>query len=314
MQVCDQLSGIDSAGEDQSMLQNRETALATIKRQFPHLNPALKRIAAYIMEEPDRVKLQKIGQLASACQVSEASVTRFVKAIEFNSFTEFKIAIAAIPTGGTSHFEKEDQFFYNDLVESDSVEDVVTKITLKNIQSLKDTQSLISQKEIERAVSAIQKADMIAIYCAGYSTVAAESFKFRFYRMGKPSLVYNDPIQQAVSASMLNDRSMAIGISSSGRTKYVVDAIKVAKSSGATTMCVTDSSDSPLVQHSDISFFTFSKHSDFLQDSMLSRMSQMLIADILFACFALKDYKRSIENAEKTGKAIERVSKSIVYK
>jgi DNA-binding MurR/RpiR family transcriptional regulator len=293
------------------MLQNRETALATIKRHFPRLNPALKRIASYIMKEPDRVKLQKISQLASACQVSEASVTRFVRAIDFNSFTEFKIAVAAIPFKAASHFENEKQFFYSDLVESDSVEDVVTKITFKNIQSLKDTQSLISREEVERAVAAIQKADVIAIYCAGYSTVAAESFKFRFYRMGKPSLVYSDPIEQAVSASMLTDRSMAIGISSSGRTKYVVDAIRVARSSGATTMCVTDCSDSPLVQHSDIRFFTFSKHSDFLQDSLLSRMSQILIADILFACFALKDYKRSIENAEKTGKAIERVTKSV---
>jgi RpiR family transcriptional regulator, carbohydrate utilization regulator len=293
------------------MLQNRETALVTIKRHFPHLNPALKRIASYIMEEPDRVKLQKISQLASACQVSEASVTRFVRAIDFNSFTEFKIAVAAIPSKEASHFENEKQFFYSDLVESDSVEDVVTKVTFKNIQSLKDTQSLVSREEVERAVAAIQKADVIAIYCAGYSAVAAESFKFRFYRMGKPSLVYSDPIEQAVSASMLNGRSMAIGISSSGRTKYVVDALRVAKSSGATTMCVTDCSDSPLVQHSDIRFFTFSKHSDFLQDSLLSRMSQILIADILFACFALKDYKRSIENAEKTGKAIERVTKSI---
>ncbi len=289
----------------------KEAVLASIKRSFPYLNPALKRIANYVLEQPEKVKYQKIGQLASQCQVSEATVTRFVKAIDFNSFADFKIAVAAIPPKGARNSEKGKQFFYNDLHETDSIADIAGKITFKNIESLKDTLNLISEEEIERAVSAIQMAEVIAIYCAGYSAVAAENFKFRFYRMGKTSLVYSDPIEQAVSASMLNKKSMAIGISSSGRTKYVVDAVRVAKCSGATTMCVTDSSDSPLVQHSDIKFFTFSKHSDFLQDSLLSRMSQILIADILFASFAMKDYQKSMESAEKTGKAIERVTKNV---
>ena len=291
------------------MQQNRENVLAILRRHMPYLNPALKRIATYILEEPDRVKLQKISELASACQVSEATVTRFVRAIKFNSFPEFKIAIAAIPPEETRDLEGKKEFFYNDLEETDSIETVVGKITYKNIQSLKDTQDLISPREIERAVTALQQCDSICIYCGGYSAVAAHNFKFRFYRMGKPCMVYSDPIEQAVSAATSSDKRLAVGISSSGMTRFVVDALKIAKASGATTMCITDSSDSPIVQHSDIQFYTFSKHSDFLQDSLLSRMSQILIIDILFACYALKDYKHSFELVERSAKSIQKTTK-----
>ncbi len=295
------------------MQQHKENVSAIIRRHLPYLNPALKRIANYILQDPDKVKLLKIGELAGACQVSVATVTRFVKTINFNSFPEFKIAIAANPHAPAAASESEREFFYHDLIEGDSVESVVGKITFKNIQSLKDTQDLISPVEIERGVSAIEKAEVIALYSGGYSIVSAENFKFRFYRMGKTCLLYNDPIEQAVSASLLNDRSLAIGISSSGKTKYVVDSVKLAKASGAATMCITDSSDSPIVQYSDIKYFTFSKHSDFLQDSLLSRMSQILIIDILFACFALRNYARSFDLAERSAKSIEKTTKNSYF-
>ncbi|MCE5242753.1 MAG: MurR/RpiR family transcriptional regulator [Syntrophobacteraceae bacterium] len=291
-----------------------ENVLAVIRRHLPYLNPALKKIAQYILEEPDRVKLLKISELSAACQVSEATVTRFVRAIKFNSFPEFKIAIAAMPPPEENgSFDGEKEFFYNDLHESDSIESVVAKITYKNIQSLKDTQEIISPQEIERAVAGLQKCESIAIYCGGYSAVAAHNFRFRFYRVGKPCAVYSDPIEQAVSAATSNEKRFAVGISSSGKTRCVVDALKIAKSTGATTMCITDSNDSPIVQHSDIRFYTFSKHSDFLQDSLLSRMSQILIIDIIFACYALRDYKHSFDLVERSAKSIQRTTKSAYF-
>jgi RpiR family transcriptional regulator, carbohydrate utilization regulator len=292
------------------MQHDRENVTTIIRRHLPYLNPALKKIANYILEEPDRVKLQKIGELAGACGVSVATVTRFVRAINFNSFPEFKIAIATIPPEAAKDLDAEKEFFYHDLYETDSIEGVVGKITFKNIQSLKDTQALISPEEISRGVAAIEHADVIAVYSGGYSVVAAQNFKFRFYRMGKTCVLYNDPIEQAVSASMLNEHAVAVGVSSSGRTKYVVDALRIAKAAGAVTMCITDSIDSPIVRHSDIKYFTFSKHSDFLQDSLLSRMSQILIIDILFACFALRNYQHSFELAEKSAHSIQEVTKN----
>ncbi len=289
-----------------------ENALGKIRMNLPSLNPALKKIAAYVLENPERVMMQTISDLAGACRVSEATVTRFLRKLAYKGFSEFKIALARMHQQISPHSPNEEHFFYEGLAESDSVQAILKKIAFKNIQSLKDTQELMDPEQIERGVAAIEKARTIVVFSSGSSTVAGYSFKNRFYRLGKHCLLLNDPIEQAVTASLLDRKCLAVGISSSGKTKYVVDAMKIAKASGAATMCITDSSDSPIVEHSDIRYFTFSKHSDFLQDSLVSRMSQILVIDTLFACYALKHHDRSLADTERSAKAIERTTKAFI--
>ena len=276
---------------------------------MPLLHPALKKIASYVLENPDRVVRQRVKDLADACQVSEATIIRFVRKLAFNGFSEFKIALAVMPQQHPPAGTVEEQFFYDDLMQSDSVEAIIQKIAFKNIQSLKDTQELMDPAQVERGVSAINKAQVIVIFSSGSSTVAGYTFKSRFYRLGKRCMLLTDPIEQAVTASLLDKRSLAVAISSSGKTQYVVDAQKIAKAAGATTICITDSFDSPLVKHSDIKYLTFSKHSEFLQDSLISRMSQIFVIDTLFACYALRHYERSLADIEKSSKAVMKSTK-----
>ena len=67
-----------------------------IRGLLPSLNPALKKIALCILNNPQKVKLLRIKDLASNCGVVEATVTRLVKTIGLGSFQELKINIAEI--------------------------------------------------------------------------------------------------------------------------------------------------------------------------------------------------------------------------
>ncbi len=293
-------------------MHSQEDALTRLKRQLPYLKPALRKVANHILEDPGRAKMQRITEVASACQVSEATVTRFVKALQFKSFPEFKIAIATVVPSQSEGSRKAKKFFYADLDKNDSFESAIAKIAFQNIQSLQKTQQMISYEQIQRAVSAMENADSIAIYCAGSSIPAGHSLRLRFYRIGKPCLLYGDPIEQAVSASLLTPKTLAIGISSSGQTKFVVDAMKLAKAAGATTLCLTDYNDSPIAKYCDIVFITFTKQSDFLQYSLLSRMSQILTIDALFACYFIKHYDRFLEIVEKSAMKVKKATQ-LVY-
>jgi len=276
-----------------------------IRKQVPHLHPALKRIASYVLDHPDQVKSQKIGEIAAQCGVSVATVTRFVKRIGLNSFQEFKIATAERIFNAGDQQDGAQKFVYDDVGKNDSIERIIEKITFKNIDTLNTTKTLLVPADLERAVEAIGKADVIAIYCSGSSIVAGQNAKSRFYRVGKRCLLYSDSTEQNISASLLDGRSVAIGITSSGRTKSVVNAMKIAQEAGATTICITDSPASPIVNFSNIRFFSSSIYSSFLEDSMTSRMPHILIVDILYACFAVKHYQKSLKSIEKTTAAIK---------
>jgi len=281
--------------------------LIQIRNRLTSLQPALQRIGLYILENPDKVKLQRIGEVSTACQVSESAVTRFVKAIGLKGFSELKIATAEVTFNHPDVKKAEGRFVYDEVKKNDSIKNIIDKVTFKNIETLNATKILVSVEQVEKAVSAIEQAELIVIYCSGTSVVAGHNAKSRFYRVGKRCILYSDATEQNMSAPLLDKKCVVLGITSSGRTRAVVNAIRMAQKAGATTICITDAPISPVIAHSDICFITSSVYSNFMQDTMTSRMPHILIVDILYACFAVKHYQKSLTSIEKSMAANETI-------
>ena len=284
-------------------MQNKDVLFLKIKGLLPSLNPALKKIAEYILAHPQKVKMLRIKDLASTCGVAEATVTRFVKKIGLNNFQELKINIAEITT--EKIIEKE--VVYEDISKGDSINSIIEKIVAINNKALNDTKMLLDVKEIKKAINAIDGAGKINIYGAGGSYLTAENARIRFYRIGKICNVYNDPNQQAVAASLLTQQDVAIGISNSGRTISTVNALKQAKDSGAKTICITSYDQTPIINYSDIKLFTSTQDSEFFQESMVSRHAQMVVIDILYASLAVNTFETSIKMIEKSSTSLKHV-------
>ncbi len=284
----------------------RENSLLIIRRLLPYLNPALRRVGQYALANPDEIKTLKIRELAALCGVSEATVTRFVREIGLNSYQNFKISMAQIAPETALEAKSEKKLVYDDVNKDDSIAQIVDKIAFRNIEAMRDTRGAINPAEIERAVAAIHRADFVVLYCVGTSTIAAESAKMRFYRIGKQCSVYNDPAHLAVSSALLKKGDVAIGISNSGSTLFTVNALKISKENGATTICITNYDDSPITLFSDIRLFTAAKESSFFEESLLSRVAQILMVDILYACCASRNYDNSIRLLEKSAAAIKK--------
>jgi DNA-binding MurR/RpiR family transcriptional regulator len=279
------------------------TLLLKIRGLLPSLNPALRKIALYILDNPHKIKYLRIKDLAGNCMVAEATVTRFVKKIGLNNFQELKINLAEITTDRAS----EKEFVYDDVSRGDSIESIIEKIEFINIKALQDTKKLIKVQEVERAIEAIERAERIDIYGAGGSYIAAENAGMRFYRIGKRCLIYNDPNQQAVSASLLSSMDAAIGISNSGKTISTVNALKKAKESGARTICITNYDQAPITVHADIKLFTSTQDSVFFQESMVSRIAQMFIIDVLYAGLAVKNFASAVKMIQKSANSLRNV-------
>jgi DNA-binding MurR/RpiR family transcriptional regulator len=290
-------------------MSDKTSLLLNIRSALPYLNPALRRIAAYIVNNPGELRLLTINELAKKCKVSESTITRFVKKIELNSFQELKISI--VEELSLTHSKNDDadkKFIYEGIIRSDTTKDIIDKIILGSIKTIEDTKKKINLVEIEKAVSAIDKSDLLIFYCAGSSCIAAENARLRFNRIGKRCIIYNDNVEQAISASLLSKKNTVFGISNSGRTISTVNALKMAKMNGAKTVCITTFEKSPIVQYSDIKLFTYtvtsSEGSAFFQESMISKMSQILVLDILYSSFANKQFNTSVKFLEKSARAL----------
>jgi RpiR family carbohydrate utilization transcriptional regulator len=285
-------------------MSDNETLLLKIRGLTPSLNPALRRIADFILVDPSKIKYLKIKDLAQACEVSESTVMRFVQTLGLKSYHELKIIIIEITTQQGIGEILEEEYVYDDISKRDGIQGIIRKIVHRNIRILQDTEKLISSREVERAVDAIMNAQKIDIYGAGGSFIAAENARLRFYRIGKQCFASSDGNQQMVSASLLTEKDVAIGISNSGRTKSTVFALKKAKESGAKTICITNYDQSPITGFSDIKLFSSTRDLAFFQESMTSRVAQILIVDIIYAALAVKDFSTSVKRIEKSAVAL----------
>jgi DNA-binding MurR/RpiR family transcriptional regulator len=287
-----------------------------IYKKMPYLNPALKRIADYILKNTSTVKTMTIKDLALECKVAESTVTRFVREMGYSSYQELKITLAETTSmSETQSMTGDENYVYEDILRSDTTEVILDKILFRNIQTLNETVKRIDLAKLEKAANMISKSNVIAFACIGSSSVAAEEAIMRFTRAGKKCLLFRDASIQSMISSIIKEPDVMIAISNSGRTDSVVQALNLAKANGASTIAITSFEDSPLAKNADICLFTSTKTeplgSGLYWESTTSKSAQILIIDALYACFAARNYEETLKNLEDTYKAIRNTRQSI---
>ncbi|TCO56290.1 MurR/RpiR family transcriptional regulator [Caldanaerobacter subterraneus] len=268
-----------------------------IKAVINNLKPSERKIAEYIIENADKISDLSVAELAKNSNTSEASVVRFCKSLGYKGYQDLKIKIAADYTYKTKSIQGVVNI-------DDDINTIIVKISKNNMDSIEKTMDMLDRKEVERAVNAILNANKIDIYGVGASAIVAQDMLQKFMRINKSCTAYNDSHMQLASAANLRQGDVAIGISYSGQTADTVDALRIAKKSGATTICITKFGNSPITEVSDIKLFVYSTEALFRSGAMASRMAQLNVVDILFSIVAIKKYDDVIKYLENTSEAV----------
>ena len=105
---------------------------------------------------------------------------------------------------------------------------------------------------------------------------------------------------QAIAVSHTDTQSVVIGISHSGKSKDIVQALQIAKNNGATTVAITNAGNSPLDKVSDLILHTLSDETNYRILGLSSRISQLAIIDAIYSYLVchLKDAGERISTTE----------------
>ncbi len=126
----------------------------------------------------------------------------------------------------------------------------------------------------------------------------------KFIKLGIRCEVCPDAHIQLMNAANMVKGEVAIGISHSGRTKDTIDALRVAKNRGATTICITNYNASIIAQVSHIKLLTACYETGFYSETMVSRISQLAIIDMLYMGIMLNDYDETTKRISNTNKVL----------
>ena len=114
-----------------------------------------------------------------------------------------------------------------------------------------------------------------------------------------------DAVMQLIEASNLGPGDVAIAISSEGKSRTVVNAMRVAKERGATVICITKMSKSPLLKLSDINLFIATSDVTVGKDIVARRMAEQMIVDTLYLTLLVRSEKDYDKHLNSTSKFLE---------
>lgn len=267
--------------------------LLHLRSTYPTLRPAERRVAQEILENPQEVVHLSITELATRAEVSDATVVKFCKRLGYKGFQEFKILLA-------QDVAIQPEPIYGEVEPDNDLHTIKEKIFQANITALQDTAKVLDSQILEATVEAMAQAREIHFYGLGASGIVALDAEQKFSRIGLRANAFVDPHMQITRAILLKSRDVAVGISYSGETLEIVEALQAAKSAGAITVAITNFSASTVAQQADLVLLTSSHENIFRSGAISSRIAQLSTIDTLFIAVALVDYDRSQDSIEKT--------------
>ena len=104
---------------------------------------------------------------------------------------------------------------------------------------LDETSNYVDEEQINNFCKMLQEAKHVLVFGIGSSGLAAKEMKFRFMRLGVMMEALERSDEMKMQSVILNEDSLAIGISLSGRKEEVIFSLKKAAQGGAKTILVT---------------------------------------------------------------------------
>lgn len=246
--------------------------LAKLHNDFKRLTEAEKKIAGFILETPEKAVRMTARELAEVCQTAQSAVVRLSKSLGFSGFRELKIELAA------SLGRQEPTLPHSP---HDDVEAVFRKVFASSVATLRDTLSLLDFDMLRTLSDILQKAERIHIFGVGTSSPVAQDAAYRFSQMGLTAYAYSDVLFMNVAAGNMKKGDVAIGISHSGQTRAVVDAILRAKEAGAVTVALTSFRESLLAKTSTHKIVVYSDEENYPVEAVSARVAHMCVMDAL---------------------------------
>lgn len=271
--------------------------LQRLREIYNTLNGAEKRVAEYILNDPQNIVQLSITELAEQSKSGEATIFRLCKKLGYKGYQELKIKIAGEVISPIENIHEE-------INEGDNALLIMQKVINSTISSLNETLKINDYRELEKAINIISSSRQVAFFGMGGSASVASDGYHKFLRSGKKCEYNSDSHFQAMIASIYDENDCIVAISSTGSNKELVENIKIARENGVKIIAITSNSKSPISKVSNVVLISYGIETSFKSEAMESRISALTLIDCLFVGVCLKNKDDYFKHLAKIRSAI----------
>ena len=243
--------------------------ISCITDRFMALTATEKRIAQFILDDVAAAAEMPIAELARLTDTSQASVTRFARALGCKDVRELKMKLAQSLAIG--------QRFILDVPDLEGVQGIYESI----ISVLETNRRALDLAALKRAVEWISGArQVLALGMGGGSTICAQEIQYRLFRLGLPVVSQSDGLLVRMMSSAVTAKDVVIVLSLGGYTKEMIESAAIARQYGAKIVAITPP-ETPLAAQADLLLPLLVSENDYIFKPSASRYAMLAMVDVL---------------------------------
>lgn len=248
------------------------------------LTKSQQRIAEYFIQNPERVGMSSSMEVAKAIGVSDASITRFARAIGYEGFTDLKndiySSLAHQATGGLNSLSLAERFEQNRArYNGDGSPENYKKILQYNLERTFHQNSEESYQQVVDLLCQAQHRYIIGFRgCLGVAEQCAWLMRFL---LGHVVSISEEGPGGIGSLQDVSSGDCVLLFSTSRYYKVDLKMARLAKKRGASLCVVTNGVLSPFVELADVLLLAETKHMSFFNSCVaLNMISEYLVTKI----------------------------------
>jgi DNA-binding MurR/RpiR family transcriptional regulator len=260
--------------------------LDLIEDRLPTLSGTSRRVGEAITRDPWAVLGMTIYELAEISDVSLPSVTRFCRALGYPGFRDLLQALA----------QSLGRLDVKDLEppkgEDEGLPALVNGVIQRQIEALQNTLRTLDYDALELAVDAVAKAQRLTVVGSGGAYVSALGTAIKLNWAGVPAIATSPDLfaNQLVGLDMAD---VVIAISHQGRTRDVIETVRLARDFGARTISISGIVHAPIAEVAEIPLAVFSPARALHGTFTVAHTAELVVADILAAAVAERKWQNN---------------------
>lgn len=280
-------------------MESQPSVFVHIGSEYYTFTASEKKLADYILSAQDSISRMSISELASACAVADATVSRFCRRLGYKGYPDFKIAIANASVG-----RLEDNPLSGEITQEDDLDTISRKLLNASVTAMNQTREVLNLQAVAQAAAILRSST--SVYCMGQGgsmLIAAEAAHL-FSTISSKFRPVSDSHMQAMAAVLMESTDAVLFFSYSGSTLAMLDTLKSVRERGAKVILVTRFPNSPGAALADIVLQCGANENPLQSGSIPARIAQMYLVDVLFSEFTRKDLESAKDSRNRIAHAL----------
>ena len=254
-------------------------------------------VADYLLQHADEAQYLSISSLARECNVAEATVFRFCRALGFDGYHEMRIALAQANATGTMSSQRE-------LQPGASTETLFEHASARLFTAINGTQNALSAEAVDEAARMLREAKQVFCFGQGGSMLLANDICARFASLSPKFRTSGDSHLQLLTASLMNEADVVLFVSYSGATRDMMETLRTAKAAGAKIILLTHYEDSPGASLADVVLRCGAQESPLDSGSIPIKVAVLYVGEVLVLRYILDSPEQASTAQELTSEVL----------